>query len=1186
MDIRCRISLFGGLAVEQAGRVITRFRSHQTGALLAYLAYHNQRSHPRELLIELLWPECDPPTGRSRLSVALSSLRHQLEPPGVPAGAVIQADRTAVGVNPAVIATDVGEFEALLRAAGRAGSGIAREQRLKDAVELYRGPLLPGHYAEWIPPEQQRLSELFFHAIRDLVRHREQVGDLPGALQYAIRAVAADRLREEAHHEVIRLSALAGQPAMALRRLQELERILEEELGASPSEATRRLAREIEQADETAAPRDSLERGADHPPLRKVVEHGHEEETGGAEARPLVLPTGTVTFLIIDVAEAAALHARWEEAFDTALTGHHAVLRQAFRRFGGREVKAAGPAFIVAFAAAGDALICAIAGQRALAARSWPAEISPLQIRMALHTGDVELEDGEYRGPALDHAARILVAGHDGQILCSEITAGLVRQGGTGVSDADLQLVDLGVYRLRGLPVPIRLFQVDPDDMPRRQFPPLAAPAAHNGSLPLHFNRFFGRRVELAQLRELLDRQARLVTLTGPGGSGKTRLALELASELMERFQGAVWFVPLADLSDPRRVVETIRDALRLRRSPDLTPLEQVVDTLSQQPSLLVLDNFEHLVQDGAATVRALLEQAPSLQCLVASRQRLDLAGEREFPIRPLPIPIGAASPEQLTLFESVQLFVDRAQAVRPDFQVTSSNAPAVAELCQRLEGIPLALELAAARAQVLTPAQMLAQLGQRFEFLVSRRRDAIPRHRTLRAAIEWSYQLLMPELQRFFTHLCVFRGGWSLEAAETVCHVPLALDHLEQLRECSLILRGEEHPDGIRFRMLETLREFGEEHWEAEEGENLAREHAGYFLALAEQEAPFRQLEPEVDNFRAAFRWEIDREPELALQLAVALAAFWQQGRYFSEGREALARALEKAVDAPISLRREALSWSGRLAHNEGEFAQAKPYFEEALALCQQEGDPQNAADAMDAVAGNAMRRGDYPRARAHYEERLAFWQEQGDEEAIAGYLGALAWLASREGDHAPIRALLEESLAMERRLGHDVTLTLHNLGIIVTELGDYATARALLEESIARRREASRAGPNEAGIHLGLIHLGWVALRQNEYSEALSLFKEALETSRRLGSKHLIVECLHGLAELASVQGPPERAVRLLGASEGLCAATGFAFWKDAGKLIPPLREALGETAFTAAWEAGRALRWREAATYALGE
>jgi predicted ATPase len=230
------------------------------------------------------------------------------------------------------------------------------------------------------------------------------------------------------------------------------------------------------------------------------------------------------------------------------------------------------------------------------------------------------------------------------------------------------------------------------------------------------------------------------VTLTGPGGSGKTRLALELAGELVERFQGAVWFVPLADLSDPRRIVEAIRDALRLRRSPDLTPLEQVVDTLSQQPSLLVLDNFEHLVEEAAAIVRSLLEQAPPLQCLVTSRQRLDLAGEREFPILPLPIPMGTASPERLTLYESVQLFVDRAQAVRPDFQVTSSNAPAVAELCSRLEGIPLAIELAAARAQVLTPAQMLTKLGQRFEFLVSRRRDTIPRHRTLRAAIEWSY--------------------------------------------------------------------------------------------------------------------------------------------------------------------------------------------------------------------------------------------------------------------------------------------------------------------------------------------------------------------------------------------------------------------------------------------------------------
>src|SRR5262249_47981149 len=420
-------------------------------------------------------------------------------------------------------------------------------------------------------------------------------------------------------------------------------------------------------------------------------------------------------------------------------------------------------------------------------------------VRMALHTGEVRPKEGGYFGPTLDQAARLLSAVHGGQIVCSEATAFLLSR----VAEPGLRVVDLGAYRLRGVETVERFFQVNFEGMRHQKFPPLDAEPGYSSNLPLQLTRFFGREQELSQLRNLLlDEGTRLGTVTGPGGVGKTRFALESAKQLLEPLCEAVWFVPLADLSDPGLIASAVLESMRLVCAPNLEPLEQVIEALSRQRALLVLDNFEQLATGGASVVGAMLERGGALKCLITSRRRLNMEGEREFPLPPLPGRDGAARPERLILNDSVRLFIDRAQTARPDFQVTRANAAAVAQLCARLEGIPLALELAAAKAQVLTPAQMLARLVERFDLLVSKRRRVTERHRTLRAAIDWSYQLLAPELQKFFARLSVFGGGWTLEAAETVCEEPMALDYLAQLRDCSLILiEDEEHE--ARFRML-----------------------------------------------------------------------------------------------------------------------------------------------------------------------------------------------------------------------------------------------------------------------------------------------------------------------------------------------------------------------------------------------
>ncbi len=582
MDARLRIELFGGLRVQQGERVIIRFRTQKTASLLAYLAYHVERAHSREVLAELLWPQQTPKSGRLNLNTALHSLRKQLEPPGVPQGAVIISDRFSVQLNPVAVTVDVAEFEAALQSEKQTSSNPERTHHLLTAVELYRGELLPGFYDEWIEQERTRLEETYLHALNRLVNLLTQARDFDRALNYARRALNADPLREESHQTLMRLYADTGQPAAAMEHYSELQRLLKEQLNAAPSAATRALARNISE--------------------------------------------------------------------QLSVTSDQKVRK-------GKE--------------------------------------------------------GERRGKK-----------------------GIVKE----VSS------------------------------PSPSFSPSPAPA---GSLPLQFTRFFGREKEIARLRGmLLSEQTRLVTLTGAGGTGKSRLAIEVGARLRDEFTGGVWFVPLADLSDPRLIAGAVRDALRLLRSPGIEPMEQVVNALSRQPALLVLDNFEQLASSGALVVLTLLKRVPSLTCLVTSRRRLNVAGEREFPVLLLPLPehSDTRTPEHLMSFPSVQLFVDRAQAARPDFQVTKRNASTVAELCRRLEGIPLAIELAAARAQVLTVAQMLDRISKRFDLLSKRRADTTLRHRSLWAAMEWSYQLLSPELQRFFASLSVFRGGWSVEAAERVC--------------------------------------------------------------------------------------------------------------------------------------------------------------------------------------------------------------------------------------------------------------------------------------------------------------------------------------------------------------------------------------------------------------------------------
>lgn len=1163
-----RIELFGGLRARQGNRVIGRFRTQKTGALLAYLAYFRGRTHGRETLIELLWPDVPPDAGRHSLSQALSSLRSQLEPPGVPAGSVIIADKLSVELNPDAFTTDVAEFEQALRQAALARNSPDhpdRETLLTVAVDKYGGALLDGYYEDWITAEQERIASRFRHAAVDLLGLLEKKGDSSRAVEVALRAVDLEPLNEDFRQALMRSLASAGQPAEAVRQYREFERLLETELGQAPQSGTRELLTRIEEDIARAAGPSPSPRSASS---QRAPISTRTSATG--------FPTGTVTFLFTDIEGSTALWERTGSAFRSALSLHHALLRSEFRRNGGVEVKEAGDSFLVAFGSALDAVSCAVACQRGLAAQDWPTnpdDGTPAEprVRMAIHTGEVELDEVEssgvsdqpgqdYHGLVLHRASRMLSAAHGGQILCSEASAALTRRD----LDPSVRLRDLGMYHLRDVEGAERLFQVEYADSAVPSFPPLRATPARAARLPVLFTRFFGRENELHEIGRLMsDASVRLVTLTGTGGTGKTRLAIEVARQMLEGGQAgdsatgaqvSIWFVPLADVQEPGQVTRTIADAMSLPPLPHVDPRLQITEALREGPSILILDNFEQLVDGGAEVLQVLLLEAPELKALVTSRVLLGLDGEREFAVAPLPTPhssrrTGSAgtegSPERVSAFESVRLFVDRAQAVKPDFQVTNSNAPAVAELCDRLEGIPLAIELAAARAQMMTPATMLEQLANRFDFLVSRKRGTVERQRTLRSAVDWSYRLLAPDLQQFFLLLSVFRGGWTVEAAESVCEEPLALDFLAQLRDGSLVLPEEDEDlDRMRFRMLESLREYADEKLRASGAElDAARErHAGWILRYAterlsrvrtpDEVQALGELSREIDNLRAAFAWAREAgQADLCAQLALALASTLHRQGYIAEACAPLDSAF-----STCSAVAEAQPWiyAAMLRERAGlhfdlqEWEPARSKAGAAREAGNGSVSPLERARAENLLGMIIRQKGDaesLESARDHFRRALSFFEQTGEKRDLAIAYNNLGWVDCREGGDAEGEAHLLEALRLRREVGdrRGMAETLTNLGVLAYHREDWGTAwdyyREALEHEVALR--------HTLGVGRALFNLGEVALERGEASSAARMLAGAERLLREVRSPYAepTAELLGRAAEQAGM-GKAEQA------------------------------------------------------------
>jgi predicted ATPase/class 3 adenylate cyclase len=837
------------------------------------------------------------------------------------------------------------------------------------------------------------------------------------------------------------------------------------------------------------------------------------------------LPTGTVTFLFTDIEGSTRLLEELGDGYAEVLAGHRQALRKAFADHGGAEVDTQGDAFFFAFTRARDAVAAAAGGQRALAS-------GPIRVRMGIHTGEPLRTDEGYVGMDIHRGARIAAAGHGGQVLISQAARELVQDD----LPEEFDLHDLGEHRLKDLSRPQRIFQLLAEGL-EREFPPLATLENRPTNLPPQPTPLIGRERELAEVVELLSRpDVRMLTVTGPGGAGKTRLALQAAADLLDDFADGVFFVGLSAITEPSLVLPTIAQALGVKETGGLSSEDALQRFLHDRELLLVLDNLEHLL-DSAPQLGDLVLKAPAVRAIVSSRAPLRVSGEREYPV------------PELAEQDGIALFSERAQAIKPDFHL-NGDAPAVAEICRRLDGLPLAIELAAARAKVLSPAALLERLDERLPVLTGGPRDVPDRQRTLRDTIAWSYELLDETERRLFSRLAVFAGGFALAAAEQVSDADL--DTLTSLVEKSLVRQGKD-----RFRMLETIREFAlESLTQSGELDEIRRRHLDFFLALAEREgspsepeAPVRlgRLEDEHDNLRAALHTARETgNARLELRLAAALAVFWEVRGHLSEGRERLGEAVERDPEAPAELRGLALRMGAIIAVKQGDFETARRLAE--------------AMRDLGAAKGDEARSGDAP----HF----------------------LGLIAMEEGRFDEARTLYEQAKSLREPFGLGISLqsTVHNLGLLAMTQGDYGRARPELESSLAMARELG----SEQQIANSLCDLGFAELGDGRLDQARSRLGEAVESATRLGWKENVAYCLVGLSAIALAEGELELAAHLVGQADFLAEEVQLKFevYAEAARarVEQELRSRLGEDRLEALYVEGRSLSMEAAVSEAL--
>jgi predicted ATPase/class 3 adenylate cyclase len=848
-------------------------------------------------------------------------------------------------------------------------------------------------------------------------------------------------------------------------------------------------------------------------------------------------PTGTVTFLFTDIEGSTRLWQQKPAAMSIAYARHNTILRTAIESNHGYVFQVIGDAFCAAFHTAGDALRAVVKAQKDLHSEEWGEAV--IKVRMGIHTGDAELQEGgDYRGfLTMSRLQRLMSAAHGGQTLLSLATQELLQNElPPGVS-----LHDMGARRLKDWNRPEQIYQLVVEGLPT-EFPPLRALDASRHNLPAPTTSFIGREREKAEIKQAISAH-RLITLTGSGGTGKTRLSLQVAADLLDHFADGVWFVELAPLTDPSLIPQTILSALEASEPQDKTITQALIERVRGKKILLILDNCEHLIEAIAKLVETLLSNAPELKILASSREALGVQGEMAWHVPSMSLPDAkhSVSLDELSRLEAVRLFTERATLAKPHFQLTKDNASFVTQICFRLDGIPLAIELAAARVRALSVEQIAARLDDRFHLLTGGSRTALPRQQTLRAMIDWSFNLLSEQEKQLLRRLAVFVGGWTLEAAEQVCVRENGefdvLDLLTHLVDKSLV-NMEESSGDVRYRMLETTRQYAREMLMMfQETRTFRDQHLDYFLRYAEMAKPklrgrwqaewMSRLETEHDNLRAALEWSQNTRPELGLRIAVALVDFWDTRGHITEARRWLDLMLKKTSHLePSAVRVDAMLGAAEVAVRQTDLDISKKLLQESITL----------ARAIDYTAGIARGLtsrgllmeyfdGDLDNAESLHGEALDIYRKIGDKLSIGQALGPLASCALKRYDFSRAESLYRESLSLFREVENEreIAGALENLAEVALDRRQYAEARSFAEESLLLYRKLE----DKHGIATALRALGVTAHNENKLDLARSSCEQSAEIFRELGDRGCLILSLAVLARQLQHLGELQRAL-----------------------------------------------------------
>ena len=897
------------------------------------------------------------------------------------------------------------------------------------------------------------------------------------------------------------------------------------------------------------------------------------------------IPSGNVTFLFTDIEGSTKLAQEFPDTLRSALEKHNCILRKAVESNNGIVFKIVGDAFCCAFHNAADAVNAAIDIQTALANEKWDGAV--IKIRIGIHSGKVEWNGNDYMGYiTLARVARVMSAAFGEQIIISNDAHLLYLESATGGSgtlrrnendqeslslrDFDAKEItfrDLGERRLKDVIQPIRLFQVQAKGL-REDFPPLKTLDARPNNLPVQLTSFIGRENEMNILKDVLNK-THLLTLTGAGGAGKSRLALQIAANVIDEFANGVWFVELAAISDSSLLANVISDVFKLKEKPNKTSEDILVNYLKNKELLLILDNCEHLIEACSLLSEKLLINCPDLKIIATSREALRSQGEQTHNLLSLKFsdPKEKVSPEELINYESVRLFIERAITVEPSFRLNEDNTQALSEICYKLDGIPLAIELAAARTKILSVEKILQRLNDRFTLLTGGKRTALPRQQTLKALIDWSYDLLTGKEKILWRRLCVFSGGWTLEAAENICSDDdikdfEVLELLGQLTEKSIIIYENERE---RYRILESLKYYGEEKLtESDEYENLIKKHLNYYKEMSEEAEPeldgkdvflwLEKIESDHNNIQTAIYRSINERKNIdeAAILAGSMGRFWDIRGHYSTGKLLLDKILLSGISRSVSgkvlysngflltkmgdygtalehyqkcleiggdtvdknLVAGSLQGMGNVFYLQGKFEKAKKYYNESLEMRKESEDKRGTSNSLYGLGSVAYYQGDYELAKKHFHESLEIRRDIGDNLGVGESINGLGGVAFYQGDFQLAKKYYEECLLINREIGQKagVAYTLYSLGNVEYNQGNFEKVKEFIEESLSMFRELG----DKRGVSLCIYCFAQVALNLKDYKNADENYKESMALNEELGDRGGVAFALNGLGAL----------------------------------------------------------------------